>query len=28
MEFEEGRGYHSVDGYALKSGLRASVPRH
>ena len=28
MEFEEGRGYYSVDDYELKSGLRAALERH
>jgi hypothetical protein len=28
MEFENHRGYHSVDGYELKSGLRAALVRH
>ena len=28
MEFEGGRGYHSVDGYALRSGMRAALGRH
>jgi len=28
MEFEVGRGYHSVDGYELRSGLRVALQRH
>jgi hypothetical protein len=28
MEFDDERGYHSVDGYELRSGLRAVVTRH
>jgi hypothetical protein len=28
MEFEGDRGYHSADGYQLRSGLRAALARH
>jgi hypothetical protein len=28
MEFEVDRGYYSIDGYVLRSGLRAAVARY
>jgi hypothetical protein len=28
MEFADECGYHSVDGFDLRSGLRAAVARH
>ena len=28
MEFEDERGYHSVDGYKLRGGLRAALVHH
>jgi hypothetical protein len=28
MEFEDERGYYTVDGYQLRSGLRAALASH